>query len=69
MLVEQGGGCAICGREAWEERCGKLHVDHCHASGKVRGLLCEKCNHGIGEFRDDPVLLVQAVAYLEASRG
>ena len=45
MLVSQLGGCAICGRSA--ETGKHLHVDHDHATGRIRGLLCHRCNHGM----------------------
>ena len=60
LLVAQGYGCAIC-REIIQ---GKLAVDHNHKDGRVRGLLCNKCNMGIGLFNDNPVLLKEAVLYL-----
>ncbi len=68
MLAAQNGRCAICGAEAGE-RPGlraslSLHVDHSHVSGKVRGLLCYRCNSGLGLFRDDPALLLVAAEYL-----
>lgn len=69
MLHEQNGGCAICGKEAWEETTGKLAVDHCHAAGHVRGLLCRDCNQGLGFFHDDPTLLDEAKVYLAKSRA
>ena len=53
--------CVICGSEE------KLVVDHDHASGKVRGMLCNHCNRGLGHFRDDPQLLEFAAQYLYAS--
>lgn len=73
MLAEQGGGCAICGEQCPTGR--MLAVDHDHrccpdyvkTCGKcVRGLLCVSCNNGIGKFRDSPVLLRRATAYLES---
>jgi hypothetical protein len=53
--------CVICGAG------GPLVVDHCHASGKVRGMLCSHCNRGLGHFRDDPELLEFAAEYLRQS--
>jgi hypothetical protein len=64
MSDSQGGVCAICG-EAPSER--HLDVDHDHASGFVRGLLCNDCNRSIGMFGDDPVVIVRAARYLLAS--
>lgn len=67
MLKRQGGGCAICRAttEDWRANGSRsLPVDHDHKTGKVRGVLCGKCNKGIGLFRDDPTLLQAAVAYL-----
>jgi len=53
--------CVICGSEE------KLVVDHDHRTGKIRGLLCNHCNRGLGHFRDDPTLLEFAAQYLFAS--
>lgn len=53
--------CVICGTE------GTLVVDHDHTTGKVRGMLCNHCNRGLGHFRDDPTLLEFAAQYLYAS--
>lgn len=61
MLSEQLGGCAICGSSA---RALNLHVDHNHDTGAVRGLLCQRCNHGIGLLREVPELLHRAAEYL-----
>jgi hypothetical protein len=66
MLTTQGGGCAICGR--LPERLGSLHVDHDHEHGHLRGLLCIGCNQGLGQFRDDPELLLAAAEYLRRTR-
>ena len=64
MLEAQGGGCAICGTT--EPRgMGRFPVDHCHATGRIRGLLCTECNKGLGNFKDDVRLLVRAIAYLQ----
>jgi hypothetical protein len=65
MAQEQGNACAICGRpfESRERR--MRHVDHDHATGAIRGLLCQHCNHGLGSFHDNPTSLRAAAAYLE----
>jgi hypothetical protein len=58
-------GCAICGTAAGVVgRHGQLHIDHCHATGKLRGVLCSECNVGLGKFKDDPALLRRAAEYL-----
>ena len=62
MLAEQEGGCAICGRPPTDEIA--LHVDHDHASGRVRGLLCFRCNNALGDFEESPVLLDAASEYV-----
>lgn len=54
-----GNRCMICSKET-----GKLCVDHDHTTGKVRGLLCDNCNKGLGLFQDLPVLLEKAINYL-----
>jgi hypothetical protein len=64
MLEKQDGGCAICGTAEPGGRSRYLHVDHCHATNDVRGLLCGPCNLGLGSFRDDPTLLTVAAEYL-----
>jgi len=60
MAAQQGGKCAICGSEP----SGRLHVDHDHGTGRVRGLLCGGCNKSLGLMKDDPRRLLAAVEYL-----
>jgi hypothetical protein len=62
MLVGQDGLCAIC----WSAPA--AHVDHDHATGAVRALLCFNCNGGLGQFRDDPTVLRAAADYVEEHR-
>lgn len=62
LLQSQGGVCAICSSPPGEQH---LYVDHCHASGRVRGLLCPRCNHGLGHFKDSTERLYAAVRYLQ----
>ena len=64
MLVDQGGGCAICGATDPGESRGYFCVDHCHETKEVRGLLCDACNLGVGKFNDDPDRLERAAAYV-----
>jgi len=63
MVAAQGGRCSICSEHPSGRR-SSLHVDHCHKTGRVRGLLCSKCNAGIGMFGDDARLLSAAIRYL-----
>jgi hypothetical protein len=63
MLEQQAGLCAICKMQL---PIGKLrHVDHCHVSGRVRGLLCHKCNVGLGMFSDNAEKVAAALRYLK----
>jgi hypothetical protein len=62
---KQNNGCAICGSNVSDSLHRRLSVDHCHKTKKVRGLLCTKCNNGIGNFNDDILLLKNAIKYLE----
>jgi hypothetical protein len=67
MAEEQNHCCAICGTPEKEMRNGitrHLAVDHDHGTGAIRGLLCQSCNTGLGKFRDDPLILARAIAYL-----
>ena len=62
LLEAQNNGCAICGNPCDIHK--KLSADHDHQTGRVRGLLCHRCNTGLGCFRDDPNRLLKAVEYL-----
>ena len=62
MHDAQGGLCAICGRKQPEKW---LAVDHDHETGVIRGLLCSRCNSGLGQFKDNPDRLRLAADYLE----
>jgi hypothetical protein len=64
MMEDQGEACAICDAPFTPENL--AHIDHCHDSGKVRGLLCNNCNNGIGRFKDDVARLRAAISYLES---
>lgn len=63
MLAAQGGCCAICGTDT-PKGSGTFHVDHCHTTGKIRGLLCINCNRGLGNFKDSLFFLQQAINYI-----
>lgn len=68
LLSLQDNRCAICGSEGTKTRKGTtfaLAVDHCHKAGRVRGLLCQDCNSGIGSLKDDITLLQAAISYLK----
>jgi hypothetical protein len=74
MLAAQDHKCAICGDPIIRGRRGAgigqhgLHIDHCHNGGGVRGLLCEHCDRGLGQFKDSPEILDAAAKYLRLSR-
>ena len=69
QVKAQGNLCAICGLpEQIKGRGGcvkPLAIDHCHETGKFRGLLCQKCNTGIGQLNDNIDILASAISYLQ----
>lgn len=68
MVEEQGGLCAICRKPpSGPGNTGVLHVDHDHVTGRIRGMLCNKCNVGLGMFLDDPEVLANASQYAYAT--
>ena len=65
MLARQGGVCGICKRQSGIRLC----VDHCHATGRVRGLLCRSCNAGLGTYKDSLRRTRRATLYLDIWLG
>ena len=64
LLRMQEGKCAICAANLVSARPRQKHIDHCHVSGLVRGIVCAKCNTTLGRFNDNPVLFAKAAEYL-----
>ncbi len=68
-ILAQDNACLICRKQFTDgKRMGRACVDHCHVTGKVRGILCGYCNSGLGKFFDQPDLLEAAIAYLQRSK-
>lgn len=68
MFVKQGGFCGICGRPLpykKQERGFSANIDHCHVTGKVRGILCGKCNRGLGLLKDSCEIITKAIEWVE----
>lgn len=65
LLEKQGNVCAICNRYRIASNKGYMTVDHCHVSGKVRGILCTWCNRGLGLFEDNIKFFEFAINYLK----
>ena len=69
LKAKQKGLCSICGRaETAKHQSGTVRdlcIDHCHETGRIRGLLCMECNMGLGKFKDNKVLLGKAIKYLQ----
>ena len=66
MIESQNNCCAICNKhkDDFTGRGNSFHIDHCHESGKVRGLLCSNCNTGLGQFKDNINSMKSAIQYL-----
>lgn len=64
IRIKQNFKCALCNRSEFEFK-KRLHLDHCHSSNQVRGLLCSKCNMGLGLFKDNIEVLQKAIIYLQ----
>lgn len=65
LLRSQGGGCAICQSTSAGGRYGTFHVDHCHATGAVRGILCHNCNLTLGRLGDNLEAVLRFASYLQ----
>jgi len=68
LLAKQNYACAICKSTDPNDRWNRFHIDHCHTSGKVRGLLCTQCNTGLGKFYDNIKSLSTAIEYLKSAQ-
>lgn len=73
ILKRQNGLCAICRKpnskvDARSKKLQRFHVDHCHETKKIRGLLCSKCNQGIGYFDENILVLEACIKYLTESK-
>jgi hypothetical protein len=66
MLASQGGECALCGSDSPNSANASWAVDHCHSTGRVRGILCHPCNTALGLLKDNTDTLLRAVDYLKA---
>lgn len=69
LLSNQKYMCFGCGVDHIEDKRGRLFVDHCHTTGKVRGLLCQGCNFALGAIKDNTDTLKNLIKYLEKSNG
>ena len=70
MFIEQNGCCAICDTHITDinhKHKKHLCIDHNHETGKVRGLLCDSCNRGIGLLKDNYKILIKAANYLKSN--
>jgi hypothetical protein len=66
MFLRQGGACAICKKAEWNSK--GPYIDHDHVSGKVRGILCHRCNTALGHVLDDPIIAQAMTDYLKKYR-
>ncbi len=64
MLADQGGVCAICHADNPQRKNSDWSIDHCHTTGRVRGILCTPCNTMLGNARDNKQTLANAIQYL-----
>jgi len=67
LMEMQGHRCPICEKDLRNMRENTVVIDHCHGTGRVRGLICHSCNVGLGRFNDSPEMLARALDYLRRS--
>ena len=67
LFMKQDGCCALCGTHALTQRFENFAVDHCHKTGKVRGLLCIGCNTALGKLGDNEEGLLKALGYVRGT--
>lgn len=67
LMKSQEHKCALCTKHR-DEFDKDFAVDHCHTTGKIRGLLCQECNLGLGKFKDDTIVMDKAISYLNAAK-
>ena len=68
IFIKQNGVCAICAEQISLRNDRFTHLDHCHKSKKFRGILCTKCNTGLGKFNENVAVLQNAILYLEKNK-
>ena len=64
LIAEQNNCCKVCGKHGSDNKTGKLYIDHCHTTNKVRGLLCMECNTALGLLKDDTKRIESLLSYL-----
>lgn len=68
LLAKQGGVCAVCSSPNSSSK-NDWHVDHCHGTGKIRGILCHPCNTALGLIKDNTYILRKLAEYIENQRN
>lgn len=66
--IKQEYKCILCGTHETKSTHGRLHIDHCHETGKYRGLLCMNCNAALGSFKDNVEVMKKAIEYINENR-
>jgi hypothetical protein len=66
IVCRQNNRCGVCRCSLAEIESKRIHIDHCHVTGRVRGVLCEQCNLGIGKFKENAEALARAAEYLQS---